>query len=166
MIEATGRLNMDEDGIYDYSGNSSGILLVEKIRQRCDSLLDRRGLNPPHPGFLQRSHSGQSGTSSSRSISHSRTRARPLTILPSWDIAARYINIAFTEAFALFNFIHRPTFEARLNEFYAARNAGLELTMEDIRFEALVNSMFALGEQFGGVDGSRRDDAAARSIRA
>lgn len=78
----------------------------------------------------------------------------------------RYINIAFSEAFSLFNFIHRPTFEARLNEFYAARNAGMELTVEDIRFEALLNSLFALGESFGGYDDSRRDDSAARAIRA
>ena len=163
MIEATGRLNVDEDGNYDYSGNCSGLVLVERIRERCDSLLDRRSANPPGPGHLQRSHSG---TPSSRSLSHSRTRQRPLTILPSWDVATRYINIAFAEAFSLFNFIHRPSFEVRLNEFYAARNAGLELTADDIRFEALINSIFALGESFGGVDELRRDDTNARGIRA
>ena len=47
----------------------------------------------------------------------------------------RYINVAFTEAFSLFSFVHRPSFEARLNEFYTARNAGFELTTEDIKFE-------------------------------
>ena len=162
MVEATGRLNMDEDGNYDYSGNCSGLLLVERIRERCDSLLDRRSSNLPRPGELQRSHSGTTG--SSRSLSHSRTRQRPLTILPPWDVATRYINIAFAEAFSLFNFIHRPTFEARLNDFYTARNAGLEHSVEDVRFEALLNSIFALGELFGGVDQSRRDDG-TRALR-
>lgn len=163
MVEATGRLNMDEGGNYDYSGNCSGLLLVERIRERCDSLLDRRSANLPRPDHLQRSHSG---TPSSRSLSHSRTRQRPLTILPSWDIATKYINIAFAEAFSLFNFIHRLSFEARLNDFYAARNAGIELTVEDIKFEALLNSFFALGELFGGIDESRWGDTNARAVRA
>lgn len=155
---------MDEDGNYDYSGNCSGLLLVERIRERCDSLLDRRvqqAQKPPGPGHLQRSHSG---TPSSRSLSHSRTRQRTLTILPPWDMATRYVSIAFSDAFSLFNFMHRPTFETRLNDFYSARTAGLELTTEDIRFEGLLNAIFALGELFGGLDETRRDDG-ARTIR-
>ena len=159
MVEATGRLNMDEDGNYDYSGNSSGLLLVERIRQRCDSLLDRR-MSIPHPGHLQRHHSG---TPSSRSLSHSRGRQRPLAILPTWDVASKYLNIAFRDAFSLFNFIHKPSFEARLHEFYQARNAGIDFAGDDMRFEGLLYALFALAEQFAGSD---EYDGSHRATRA
>lgn len=163
MVEANGRLNMNENGDYDYNGNCSGLLLVERIRERCDSLVDREPTITPRPGHLQRSHSG---TPSARSFLHGHTRLYPLTTLPSWGVALRYTNTAFSEAFSLFNFIHRPTFEAHLHDFYSARNAGLELRVEDIRFEGLLNSLFALGETFGGFDELKWDDTRDRATRA
>jgi hypothetical protein len=163
MVEATGRLNIDEDGNYDYSGNCAGLLLVERIRERCDYLLERKNGPGHRSAQLQRSQSG----TPIRALSQSRPKARSLSALPPWDVAARYINIAFAEAFSLFNFIHRPSFESRLQVFYAARNAGLDSTLEDIRFEALLNSLFALGELFSGAEYSTHDgDHISRIARA
>jgi hypothetical protein len=78
--------------------------------------------------------------------------------LPPWDVVARYLHVAFAEAFSLFNFIHRPAFESRIHVFYAARNAGLDLTFEDVRFEALLNALFALGELFSGAGYAEEED--------
>ncbi|KIW08783.1 uncharacterized protein PV09_00718 [Verruconis gallopava] len=162
MVEATGRLNIDEDGNYDYSGSNSGLLLVERIRQRCDQLLNRRYGSGPNAAQERRSPAG----TSSRLLHRPSSRPRSLTALPSWDIAVLYTNAVFSEAFSLFNFIHRPSFESRLQLYYSARNAGLEPTLEDTRFEALLNAMFALGELFNAAGDSSQAGSAAREARS
>ena len=133
---------------------------MERIRERCDYLLESKGGR----------RLGESRRPSSQPISpicHAPLQMRVQKhTLPPWDVTSRHVSTAFENAFSLFNFIYRPSFEARFHVFHAARNAGLETNVEDLRFEALLNSMCALGEIFSGSTNISNESADERSAMA
>jgi hypothetical protein len=73
--------------------------------------------------------------------------------LPPKEIALSYLSIAFDQTQPLFQFIHMPSFYARLEEFYQARDFCTNgPTLDDTRFEALLSQLLALGQLFSGGD--------------
>lgn len=163
MVEATGRLSIDESGNYDYSGNCAGLTLVQRIRERCDVLLDPKAGSRSR---LTKQSNSQPVTPPARFPSLPHRQPEKMSALPTWDAAVQYINVALEEACPLFSFIHRPSFDSRLHVFYAARNAGLDPNLEDVRFEALLNSLFALGELFGSGSYISQDGEENRATQA
>jgi hypothetical protein len=140
MVEATGSLDIDESGNCDYNGSSAGLIMIRRIRERCDSLLE--GSSKPSP--LSKSapyHSLTTPASSPGEFSEARTRPG----LPPKDVAVEYVRRVFDFVFPLIHFLHRPSFSDLFERFYASR---LNQDYEDARFKALLYEIFALGELF------------------
>ena len=144
MVEATGQLSIDERGNCDYYANIAGLALIRRIRERCDALLEgsEKGQTSRPP------ESFKPLTSPVRSpIVSEETRQRDY--LPPRYLAEQYVLAAFNFALPLVRFIHEPSFYARFDRFYAERTEmSSAASLDDIRFEALLNELFALGVMF------------------
>lgn len=160
MVKATGELNIDERGNCDYYANTAGLALIRRIRERCDALLEGR----TEDQTLQTTESFKTLTSPARSPSASEgSKVRPC--LPPKDLAAELVALAFSCALPLFRFIHQPSFYTRFNQFYARQhNIGSASSLDDIRFEALLHELLALGELFTAESSSK--SAAEAATRA
>jgi hypothetical protein len=119
--------------------------MIQRIRECCDTLLEARYNKQPIQEYMNKRPLVM--PISRPSISASRFRAR--FDLPSKEVALKYISIAFDQALPLFEFIHIPSFYARLDRFYdTGYFQAEESTLDDVRFEALLFEIFALGELF------------------
>jgi hypothetical protein len=144
MVEGTGQLSIDERGNCDYYANIAGLALIRRIRERCDALVEDSQEDPPS----QSPESFKPLTSPVRSPSMSE-ESRPRHCLPPRDVAIQYVTAAFTCALSLVRFVHEPSFYARFERFYTERNEmSSPSTLDDTRFEALMNELFALGVLF------------------
>ncbi|KAF3904356.1 hypothetical protein AA313_de0207334 [Arthrobotrys entomopaga] len=116
MVEATGRLDLDETGRLDFHGHSSGFTYLSKLREQFGDLLGPEvgptsllKLRPFRP-FPNQTRSN-TGSPSSNYISD----AVPL---PPRDVAQELASSCLTEALLLFRFIHRPTFDSLVDRLY------------------------------------------------
>lgn len=144
MVDATGQLSIDERGNCDYCANISGLALVRRIREKCDALLE----GSQEDQSSQSPESFQPLTSPVRSPSTSEG-CKPRHCLPPRDVAIQYVAAAFNCALTLVRFVHEPSFYAHLDRFYVERSEiSSPSSLGDIRFEALLNELFALGVLF------------------
>ncbi|RVD82985.1 uncharacterized protein DFL_007390 [Arthrobotrys flagrans] len=100
MVEATGRLDLDESGRLDFHGHSSGFTYLNKLREQFGDLLG------PEVGTT------------------TLLRLRPFRPFPSRhvQILGRLVELANSclgEALLLFRFIHRPTFDSLADRLYS-----------------------------------------------
>lgn len=143
-IHQAGELNIDESGSCNYNGNCSGLTMIQRIRECCDSLLD----GPYKQPIREYPVKFPPLVPLSRPLIPA-AKYRSCYDLPSKDLALQYVSIAFDQTLPLFKFIHVPSFYARFDQFYEERNLrGNAPTLDDVRFEALLYQLFALGELF------------------
>ncbi|KAF3121727.1 hypothetical protein TWF569_002502 [Orbilia oligospora] len=117
MVEATGRLDLDESGRLDFHGHSSGFTYLNKLREQfgdllgpevgTTTLLRLRPFRPlPEP---TRSNTGSPGSS----------YLLDTVPLPPRETAQELVNSCLGEALLLFRFIHRPTFDSLADRLYS-----------------------------------------------
>jgi hypothetical protein len=113
--------------------------MIRRIRECCNSLLEGKC----------KEHVQEASTDLQLLMPHSlpptaSSQYKFQSHLPPKEIARKYVAIAFDQILPLFKFIHVPSFNTRFETFYASQH--LPPTLDDIRFEALLNELLALGE--------------------
>lgn len=144
MVKATGQLDLDEEGNWDYHGHSSGLSFMRGLRQFGDmfqappdsspSLKHRKmSADPPSP-------------SSTRSLATSSTALPAGTELPSKKEAIKLCENAIIEAGAMQRAVHLPTFYKQLDRIYDTPSESY--TNAENSFLPLLYAVLALGKLF------------------
>lgn len=165
MVKATGQLDLDEQGNWDYHGHSSGLSFMRGLRQFGDmfqvppdsspSLKYRNmSVDPPSP-------------SSTRSPAASST-ALPLGAeLPTKQDAISLCENAIVDAGAMQRVVHLPTFYKQLDRMYEIPTESY--TNADNSFLPLLYAVLALGKLFSqgeyGVDKSNYETVVDEGFR-
>ena len=115
MVEATGSLDLDDQGHWDFHGHSSGVAFMRKLGDKFGEL---RVPAPPLPASKNRqSHQPFESPRSVRSSSLDATSI-PSVDLPEKEVARELCRNALDEAVALLRLLHRPTFYQKLDQVF------------------------------------------------
>ncbi|KAH6633487.1 fungal-specific transcription factor domain-containing protein [Boeremia exigua] len=144
MVKATGQLDLDEEGNWDYHGHSSGLSFMRGLRQFGDmfqvppdsspSLKHRNmSVDPPSP-------------SSTRSLAASSTALPSGTGLPNKKEALSLCENAIIDAGAMQRIVHLPTFYKQLDRMYDT--PAEDYTNAENSFLPLLYAVLALGKLF------------------
>ena len=152
MVDATGQLDIDDEGNPDFHGQSSGIVFLRKVREQFGDMMgNAEGFGQL---FLKRTYIGpnvRSPTSVNRSSLDDASPGK--RELPPKECATLLCDIALNDACALMRFVHQPSFWV---EFHRVYEIGIE-NLDDAgnRFLPLLLSMLALGTLFAKVARSK-----------
>jgi hypothetical protein len=138
ILEAAGRLDLDDQGRWDYYGHSSGPAFLRRLGEQFEGLVGPEiGKNP----FL-RIRPIPDVPWSSEDFALSADLA-DISVLPSKELARELVSNALDDACALMRFVHRPTFDRMFYRIYEVNpeNYG----DEDGKFLSLFYSVMALG---------------------
>jgi hypothetical protein len=144
MVKATGQLDLDEEGNWDYHGHSSGLSFMRGLRQFGDmfqvppdaspSLKYRNmSVDPPSPA-------------STRSPAASSTALPSGTELPSKQEARILCDNAIIDAGAMQRVVHLPTFYKQLDRMYEIPPETY--SNSENSFLPLLYAVLALGKLF------------------
>ena len=149
MIKATGQLDLDEDGYWDYHGHSSGLSFVRRMRESLGDLMGPEGQATPFIKSRPLSQVFESPTSNQESPFESSSSG---VELPAKHCAVKLCNHALNDASALLKVIHQPTFFRLLDCVYAhgAENGG----NSEQKFLPLLYAVLALGCVFASDENS------------
>jgi hypothetical protein len=148
MVKATGHLDLDEEGNWDYHGHSSGVSFMSGLRQFGEMFQIPADSSP---SFKHRSMSqGPSSPNSTQSFADSSHALPTAADLPSKDEAQSLCDAAIVEASAMLRVVHLPTFYKQFDRMF-------ELSPEQYgnaenSFLALLFSVLALGKLFSKHD--------------
>jgi hypothetical protein len=140
MVEATGRLDLDDNGNWDYHGHSSGMAFMKMMKDSIGnfmpseigkSTLLRVGKIPP---MIEPSNP---------TVDSPRDGPNGDLLLPPKDVAHRLVGFALDDACALIGCLHRPTFDQGMNRIYEIPPA--KYSEEDHRFLSLFYAVIAVG---------------------
>jgi len=150
MVKATGQLDLDERGNWDYHGHSSGLSFLRQTRAHFGNIVgpEQEGQSCPPESRRRKSfyglHSAGSSTMTSSpedlvdaSISFRRDD------LPPKDTAREICRHALDDATCILKVVHRPTFDERMDRIYDCKPDQYE--SEDHQFLPLLYSVLALG---------------------
>jgi hypothetical protein len=155
MVKATGQLDLDEEGNWDYQGHSSGLSFMRGLRQFDDMFQipsDRS------PSIKHRTMSQDSPSPTSFSMAGSTTLPAGV-VLPSREEARTLCDNAIIEYSAMLRVVHLPTFYQQLDRLYdtAPENYG----NAENSFLPLLYAILALGKLFSehesGIDAAGYD---------
>jgi hypothetical protein len=144
-VEATGRLDLDDQGHVDYHGHSSGFAFLQRLREQFGTALGPENVNmstllefrrAPTQSIFDSPKSG-SGNSPMES-------GLPNTAdLPSREIANLLVQHGIEDACCLMRFVHKPTFLDMVDRIYdtPAESYG----DEENKFLPCLYSCFAVG---------------------
>ncbi|KUJ06794.1 uncharacterized protein LY89DRAFT_397515 [Mollisia scopiformis] len=144
MIEAAGRLSIDEEGHCQYHGDFAGIAFLQQIDERCSQLL---GVTRPKRGPFSKTPLQQAFGSA---IPSNQLSADPMIMfnLPPKETAQQLTGMALDNAFSLMTFIHKPIFNNLLTRIYATKPENY--CTEELAFLPLLYVTLAIGELFSG----------------
>jgi hypothetical protein len=145
MIDATGQLDLDERGDWDFHGGSSGAVFLRRMREQFGGLLgpDSRAPFLPRPPRYY----ATSTFNSSRSSESPYETSLPNTIdLPPSETARKLCSFTLSRACALLRFVHTPTFYEMFDKIYAT--PPVDFTDAEQRFLPLLYIVIALGGMF------------------
>jgi hypothetical protein len=143
MVKATGQLDLDEEGNWDYQGHSSGLSFMRGLRQFDDMFQ----ITPDQsPSLRHRNMSQDLPSPTSTSYTGSHTVSPSGVALPDKEQARILCNNAIIEYSAMLRVVHLPTFNKQLDRVY-------ELSPEDYgtaehTFLPLLYAVIALGKLF------------------
>ncbi|KAE8444750.1 hypothetical protein EG329_014310 [Mollisiaceae sp. DMI_Dod_QoI] len=143
MIEAVGRLSVDEEGHCQYHGDFAGIAFLHQIDERCSQLL---GVNRPIREPFYKNPLQQAFGSANVSLYRPRADPRIMFNLPPKATAQQFTSIALGNASSLMNFIHAPSFNNLLNQIYGTKPENY--STEELAFLPLLYLTLAIGELF------------------
>lgn len=149
MVKATGQLDLDEDGYWDYHGHSSGLSFVRRMRESMGDLMGPEGQATPFIKSRPLSQVFESPTSNHESPFDSSSSG---VDLPAKHCAVQLCNHALNDASALLKVVHQPTFFRLLDRVYdyGAENGG----NSEQRFLPLLYAVLALGCLFSSDEDS------------
>jgi hypothetical protein len=115
MVRATGQLDLDEEGNWDYHGHSSGLSFIKKMREQFGDVLPMNG-SP----FVKSRPLSQVFDSPKSNHDSPQDSSIGLGVcdLPSKHEAHILCDNALTDATSLLKIIHLPTFYASLDRIY------------------------------------------------
>ncbi|KAH8701285.1 fungal-specific transcription factor domain-containing protein [Phaeosphaeriaceae sp. PMI808] len=149
MVKATGHLDLDEEGNWDYHGHSSGVSFMSGLRQFGEMFQLPADSSPSlkHRSMSQ----GPPSPHSTQSFADSSSALPTAADLPSKNDAQNLCDAAIVEASAMLRVVHLPTFYKQFDRMY-------DLPHEDYgnaenNFLPLLFSALALGKLF-----SRNED--------
>jgi hypothetical protein len=148
MVQATGHLDLDEDGKWDYHGHSSGVSFMSGLRQYGEMFQI-----PPDssPSLAHRAMSqAPSSPTSAQSFADSLVAAPSSKDLPSKEEARLLCDAAIVDASVMLRVVHLPTFRKQFDRMY-------ELSPEQYgnaenSFLPLLFAVIALGKLFSKDD--------------
>ncbi|KAH0553259.1 hypothetical protein GP486_006589 [Trichoglossum hirsutum] len=163
MVEATGRLDFDDQGHVDYHGHSSGFTFLQRMREQFGTLLgpDNSNMNTlqvfRRPTLQSCFGSPKSGSGDSPSYQNLPNTAD----LPPKDVANELVENCIEDACALLRFVHKPTFMCMLDRIYDAP-AG-RYGDDENRFLPLLYAVLAVGTLFVKSEQNNPEDASFES---
>jgi hypothetical protein len=151
MVKATGQLDLDEHGNFEYHGHSSGLSFVRRMREQLGDVMGPEGQATP----FVKSRPISQVLDSPRSNTDSPWELPPGSDLPSREVALGLCDNAVNDAGSLLRFIHWPTFKKQFDSIYdkPAENWG----NEENAFLPLLYATLALGTLFAKVEDSDLD---------
>lgn len=120
MVEATGRLDIDEGHKVEFHGHSSGMTYLNHLNNQFGGLLGEVRLNaatwpmPKAMKLLAHDSSHSSSQSPPENISD-------VTLLPPKETATALVETCLDKACVLMRFMHRPSFMDMMNRLYSKR---------------------------------------------
>ncbi|XP_014560655.1 hypothetical protein COCVIDRAFT_34294 [Bipolaris victoriae FI3] len=153
MVKATGQLDLDEEGNWDYQGHSSGLSFMRGLRQFDDMF---QILPDASPSFKQRTMSYDASSPSALSIAGSTSSAINVA-LPSKEEARTLCDNAIIQYTAMLRVVHLPTFYEQMERVYkvAPENYGsAETSFLPLLFAVLaLGTLYSENEQGADVTG-------------
>lgn len=147
MVKATGQLELDEEGNWDYHGHSSGLSFMRGLNQFGDMFQI-----PPDrsPSIRHRTMSQDPPSPNSTQSPAGSSNAPAGVDLPSRDEARLLCDSAIIDAGAMLRVVHLPTFYKQLDRVYETppQNYG----NAENAFLPLLYSVLALGKLFSKGD--------------
>ncbi|PVH97557.1 hypothetical protein DM02DRAFT_78411 [Periconia macrospinosa] len=149
MVQATGQLDLDEDGKWDYHGHSSGLSFMRRIQQDFGHIIGDKAHSSPL--FTKhRSQMFDSPSSNHLSPAESTGVNPPGTDLPSKKEARRLCDKALIDAGALLRVVHLPSFYKSVDRLY--ETSPENYTNTENSFLPLLYAVLALGTLFSKND--------------
>lgn len=120
MVEATGRLEIDEGHKVEFHGHSSGMTYLSHLNSQFGRLLGEVRINTPiwpvpRPAKLLAQDSPHSSSQSPPE------NVSDVTLLPSKETATLLVETCLDKACVLMRFIHRPSFMVMMHRLYSKR---------------------------------------------
>ncbi|KAL8699941.1 MAG: hypothetical protein Q9224_001196 [Gallowayella concinna] len=151
MVHEAGSLNLDDQGHWDFYGQSSGMIFLRRMREQFGDLLGKfDGTGIPFmrsSNFSERLKSPSSTSGSPMDPSNKNVRD-----LPAKACASKLCSCALDDAAALLRFVHQPTFYKMFDRVYDSPAEDFEPA--DHKFLPLLYSVIALGCLFAKAEES------------
>ncbi|KAJ9637170.1 Gypsy retrotransposon integrase-like protein 1 [Coniosporium tulheliwenetii] len=126
MVRATGQLDLDEQGNWDYHGHSSGLSFMRRLREQFGDIMGAVGRSTP---FLKSRPMSQVGTG-----------------LAPKSVALELADNAINDATILLRFVHWPSFVKKVDRIYDI--APEDYGTEENSFLPLLYTALAVGSLF------------------
>lgn len=147
IVEATGSLDQDDQGNWDYHGNSSSFVFMHKLRSQFGTMAIP---DPRIPIFHRSTFSHLVESPTSVASSRAERSYSPASELPDRETAIQLCTNALDIACALMGFMHKPKFWSRLDELYDT--VPDRYTNANIQFLPLLYMAMAVGCLFAPSD--------------
>lgn len=151
MVNEAGLLNIDDQGHWDFYGQSSGLIFLRRMREQFGDLmgnLDGNGLP-----FMKSSRISESSGSPNPLVGHAPQLKELITNhLPAESCARKLCGCALDDATAIMRFVHQPSFYKMFDKIYTTPPENF--TDEEYQFLPLLFSALALGCLFTKAEGS------------
>lgn len=146
MVKATGDLDLDEEGNWDYHGTSSGLSFMRRLREQFGDVIAPSAASSPFVKYRPMSQVLDSPSSAQQSPADSSSVLPHGTDLPPKNEARLLCDNALIDAGALLRVVHLPSFYKSLDRMYevAPENYG----NSENAFLPLLYAVLALGTLF------------------
>ncbi|KAI5301064.1 hypothetical protein KEM56_002003, partial [Ascosphaera pollenicola] len=111
MLDQAGSLDLDDEGHWDYHGQSSGIIFMQQLRKFGNILPDK-------PFKMQRPEDHVSPGKAPSESPSGEMNISPLSDLPPRDVTFKLCEHALGDACTVMRFMHKPTFYAKIDKIY------------------------------------------------
>jgi hypothetical protein len=152
MVKATGQLDLDEEGNWDYHGHSSGLMFMRRLQQQFGEIISPAAPGSPFNKLRPMSQVFDTPTSAHPSPADSSSVLPAGTELPPKNEARVLCENALVDAGALMRVVHIPTFYRSLERIY--ETPPEHYGHEENTFLPLLYAVLALGTLFHKRDGA------------
>ncbi|RPA99695.1 hypothetical protein L873DRAFT_1581487, partial [Choiromyces venosus 120613-1] len=118
MVEAAGRLDIDESGHMDFHGHSSGIAFLAHINTQLSDLLGGDASGRALVKVRAAAFPKVFDTPGSAADSPFDGQTPNTSMLPTREVAKVLLDVCMDDACVLMRFVHRPTFDDMVNRIY------------------------------------------------
>jgi hypothetical protein len=152
MVQSTGSLDIDDRGYWDFSGHSSGLVFLKRLREQFGDIM---GEAEGHGQAFTKARHFSHVLDSPRTLdSPGSDGGLPNTQdLPPKECGRHLTDVALKDALALMRFIHLPTLYTMLNRIYDTPPE--HWTNEENRYLPLIYAVLAVGSMFATNENSK-----------